>query len=177
MLDKIDLQLVAALQNDAKASLLQLGNCVGMSAPSVMERVRKLEQVGVITGYSATVNAKMLGLDITAFIGVSINYPDKIEAFKTWVANEPRVLECHHITGGATLLVKIKCRNTAALEELISIMRSELGAERTETMVVLSTSEERTTLPIMDGLSPDDPSPRPKRRSGSASQNRSKGGG
>ena len=154
MLDEIDHQLIEALQTDAKASLMQLGNRVGLSAPSVMERVRKLEQTGVITGYSAQVDAKRLGLDITAFIGVSVNYPDKIEAFTSWVANEPRVLECHHVTGGATLLVKIKCRNTEALEELISQMRSELGVERTETMVVLSTNEERSALPMTD-LTPD----------------------
>ena len=177
MLDQIDLQLVSELQKDAKASLLQLGNYVGMSAPSVMERVRKLEQRGVITGYSADVNAKMLGLDITAFIGVSINYPGKIEAFKNWVANEPRVMECHHITGGATLLVKIKCRNTSALEELISIMRSDLGAERTETMVVLSTSEERTTIPIADAPLPDESGPRAKRKSGPARQSHAKRNG
>tara|TARA_B100000029_G_scaffold296229_1_gene289530 strand:- start:201 stop:719 length:519 start_codon:yes stop_codon:yes gene_type:complete len=148
MIDEIDLQLIDALQVDAKVSLMALGTLVGLSAPSVMERIRKLEQTGVITGYSAHVDAKLVGLDITAFIGVSLNYPGKIEAFKTWVASEPRVLECHHVTGGATLLIKIKCRNTAALEELISTMRSDLGAERTETMVVLSTSEERATLPL-----------------------------
>ena len=119
-----------------------------MSAPSVMERIRKLEQAGVITGYSAIVDARRVGLDVTAFIGVAIDYPGRIGAFEQWVAEEPRVLECHHVTGSATLLLKVKCANTEGLEELIGAMRANLGVERTETMVVLSTSAERIALPV-----------------------------
>ena len=146
--DSVDLQLIRALQSDAKASLVKLGREVGMSAPSVMERIRKLEQAGVITGYSAIVDARRVGLDVTAFIGVSIDYPGRIDAFEQWVAQEPRVLECHHVTGGATLLLKVQCANTEGLEEIISAMRASLGVERTETMVVLSTSAERVALPV-----------------------------
>ena len=146
--DSVDLRLIRALQADAKASLVKLGREVGMSAPSVMERIRKLEQAGVITGYSAIVDARRVGLDVTAFIGVSIDYPGRIDAFEQWVAEEPRVLECHHVTGGASLLLKVKCASTEGLEDLIGVMRSNLGVERTETMVVLSTSAERVALPV-----------------------------
>ena len=149
--DSIDLQLISALQADAKASLVKLGREVGMSAPSVMERIRKLEQAGVITGYSAIVDARRVGLDVTAFIGVSIDYPGRIGVFEQWVAEEPRVLECHHVTGASTLLLKVKCASTEGLEDLISVMRSSLGVERTETMVVLSTSAERVALPVSPG--------------------------
>ncbi len=162
-LDDIDRQLIRELQADAKASLNRLGKTVGMSAPSVMERIRKLEQAGVIAGYTALIDARQIGLDITAYIGVSINYPDRIQAFKHWVASEPHVLECHHVTGGHTLLLKVKCCNTEALEQLISIMRSELGAERTETMVVLSTSAERVQLPL-DAAPPPPGAVKPRRR-------------
>ena len=127
---------------------MKLGREVGMSAPSVMERIRKLEQARVITGYAAIVDARRVGLDVTAFIGVSVDFPGRIDAFEKWVAREPRVLECHHVTGGATLLLKVKCANTEELEDLIGTMRSDLGVERTETMVVLSTSAERVALPV-----------------------------
>lgn len=147
-LDGIDRRLLAALQVDAKASLSHLGSLVGLSAPSVMERLRKLEAAGVISGYVALLDARKVGLDITAFIGVSVNYPNRIQAFEEWVAREPQVLECHHVTGGHTLLLKVKCRNTRALEGLISTMRSEMGAEHTETMVVLSTAAERVQVPL-----------------------------
>lgn len=154
-LDSVDNRLIDELQRDAKASLTRLGKKVGMSAPSVMERIRKLEQAGVIIGYAALVDARQVGLDITAFLGVSINYPDRIQDFTDWVAEEPRVMECHHVTGGYTLLLKVKCRNTKALEQLISVMRSKLAAERTETMVVLSTTAERVQVP----LEPVEPTP------------------
>jgi Lrp/AsnC family leucine-responsive transcriptional regulator len=119
-----------------------------------MERIRKLEQSKVITGYAAIIDARQVGLDITAFIGVSINYPTRIDAFKEWVVGEPRVLECHHVTGGYTLLLKVKCRNTDGLESLISVIRSRLAADRTETLVVLSTSAERVQIPIDTERSP-----------------------
>lgn len=147
-LDEIDLRIVAELQSDAKAALARIGETVGLSAPSVMERVRKLEQAGVIRGYHADVDAKKVGLDITAFVGVSINFPKGIDRFEKTVRPMPQVLECHHVTGGPTLLMKVKVRNTAALEELISSIRIIEGVERTETMVVLSTSTERAQVNI-----------------------------
>lgn len=147
-LDEIDLRIVAELQSDAKAPLARIGETVGLSAPSVMERVRKLEQAGVIRGYHADVDAKKVGLDITAFVGVSINFPKGIDHFEKTVRPMPQVLECHHVTGGPTLLMKVKVRNTAALEELISSIRIIEGVERTETMVVLSTSTERARVNI-----------------------------
>ena len=147
-LDDIDMRIVAALQADAKMPLARIGQSVDLSAPSVMERVRKLEQAGVIRGYHADIDAKKIGLDITAFVGVSINFPKGIDRFETAVKPMPEVLECHHVTGGPTLILKVKVRNTAALESLISSIRIVEGVERTETMVVLSTSTERTALPI-----------------------------
>ncbi len=144
-LDSIDAKLVARLQADAKASLNELGRQVGLSAPAVMERVRKLEKAGVITGYHATVDARRLGLDIAAFIGVSIRDPRHLSAAEEWAQGEPQIMECHHVTGGHSLLMKVKTKNTRALEQLISRIRQLEGVERTETMVVLSTHAERVT--------------------------------
>jgi Lrp/AsnC family leucine-responsive transcriptional regulator len=147
-LDDIDRQLVEALQEDCKQSLGKLGDQVGLSAPAVMERVRKLESTGVITGYHAAVDGRRLGLDITSFIGVSINYPKDIDQFLRELAERPEVLECHHVTGGHTLLLKVKTRNTASLERLISRLRQVEGVTRTETMVVLSTAAEGSRVPL-----------------------------
>jgi Lrp/AsnC family transcriptional regulator, leucine-responsive regulatory protein len=74
-LDDIDRQLLSCLQEDAKVSLNRLGERVGLSAPSVMERIRKLEQAGIITGYHATLDARAVGLDVAAFIGVRVQSP------------------------------------------------------------------------------------------------------
>jgi Lrp/AsnC family leucine-responsive transcriptional regulator len=148
IIDGIDRQLLDELQTDCKRSLKEIGAAVGLSAPSVMERVRKLENAGIIRGYRALLDGRMVGLDISAFIGVSISNPTLLTAFEEWVDSIPQVLECHHVTGGHTLLLKVKTPNTADLERLISRIRSMEGVASTETMVVLSTHTERVEIPI-----------------------------
>jgi len=121
---------------------------VGLSAPSVMERVRKLENAGIIRGYHGLLDARKVGLDISAFIGVSIGDPRLLSAFEEWVDSIPQVLECHHVTGSHTLLLKVKTQNTEDLEQLISRIRSMDGVASTETMVVLSTHTERVEIAL-----------------------------
>jgi len=147
-LDAIDRELLDVLQRDCKTPLAKLGKRVGLSAPSVMDRVRKLESAGVITGYHANVDGRTVGLDITAFIGVAINYPNDIEHFLAEIDERPEVLECHHVTGNYTLMLKVKTRNTASLEQLISSVRRIDGVTGSETMIVLSTATERARLPL-----------------------------
>lgn len=153
-LDAIDRQLLSLLQSDCKTSLQELGDAVGLSAPSVVERIRKLEQRGVIKGYHARIDARAVGLDVSAFIGVSMNYPKGIGSVEKQVLALDEVLECHHVTGAHTLLLKVKTRNTSTLEALLSRIRAINGVQRTETMVVLSTRAEKSELPVtqVDGV-------------------------
>ena len=146
--DDIDLHILAVLQENCKLPLAKIGARVGLSAPSVIERIKKLEDNGVITGYRAVLNARRLGKDVTAFIGVSISHPKLIGEFEQDIARFDGVLECHHVTGQHTLLLKVKTENTSSLEELISKIRSIEGVDRTETMVVLSTHTERTQIAL-----------------------------
>ena len=147
-LDRIDIQLLEELQRDAKLSLKGIGERVGLSAPAVMERVRKLEQAGVIRGYHAQIDARRAGVDVAAFIGVTISTPAKLRDFERYVDAVPAILECHHVTGAHTLLLKTRVPNTGALEQLISGIRSFEGVTGTETMVVLSTYSERIPVPL-----------------------------
>jgi len=147
-LDAIDFQILNTLQEQGRIPLSKLGEQVGLSSPSVIERVKKLEDNGIITGYHASLDARRLGKDVTAFIGVSINHPKAIGRFEQAVSTIEDVLECHHVTGEHTLLLKIKTENTASLERLISAIRSIEGVSRTETMVVLSTHVERATIAV-----------------------------
>ena len=160
IIDGIDRQLLDELQSDSKRSLKDIGAAVGLSAPSVMERVRKLENAGIIKGYHALLDARKVGLDISAFIGVSISSPAELAEFETWVESIPQILECHHVTGGHTLLLKVKTRNTEDLEKLISRIRSMEGVASTETMVVLSTHTERVEV----ALPPSESAPEARRR-------------
>jgi len=145
-LDDIDLRILAMLQEDCRTPLVRLGEAAGLSAPAVLERIKKLEAAGVITGYRAILDARRLGLDITAFIGVIMSHPSNIDRFEAELAALTGVLECHHVTGEYTLLLKVKTANTSSLEALISQIRSIDGVARTETMVVLSTHTERVQL-------------------------------
>jgi Lrp/AsnC family leucine-responsive transcriptional regulator len=142
-LDEIDVRILALLQEHCKMPLAKIGQRVGLSAPAVIERIKKLEEGAVITGYTAMIDARKVGCDITAFIGVLTSHPRSIRDVEQQIEDRPEVLECHHVTGGYTLLLKVKTANTTTLEELISHLRSIEGVARTETMIVLSTHTER----------------------------------
>jgi Lrp/AsnC family leucine-responsive transcriptional regulator len=146
-LDEIDRRILELLQADCKVALARVGEQVGLSAPSIVERVRKLENEGFIQGYHARLSARRLGLDVIAFISVWTAHPQVIKDFgATQLSEFDDVLECHHVTGDPSLLLKVKTRNTQSLERLISALRSLTGVERTETNVVLSTLVERPGL-------------------------------
>ena len=147
-LDATDLAILALLQENCKQPLAEIGKRVGLSAPSVTERIHKLEDAGVIQGYRAVIDARALGRDVTAFIGVEIEHPGAFDVFEKEVSGLADVLECHHVTGQHTLMLKAKAQNTEALERLIADLRSVDGVQRTETVVVLSTYLERSGVAI-----------------------------
>lgn len=161
--DATDRAILELLQENCKQPLAAIGEKVGLSAPSVVERIHKLEEAGVIQAYAAVLDARRIGKDVTAFIGVSTAAPDAIRSVEGAVNGIDEVLECHHVTGAHTLMLKVKTTNTATLEDLIGQIRSLMGVSRTETMVVLSTHAERSRIALDSSeLFPERP-----RRSGS----------
>lgn len=160
-LDSIDRALLVALQDDCKRSLADLGEQVDLSPPAVLERVRKLEEAGIVRGYHAQLDPRRVGLDIGAFIGVGIDHPRSIPKFESAVSKLPEVLESHHVTGRHTLLLKIRTSNTESLHQLIGAIRELPGVARTETMIVLATQMERGSIVIPPA---DDDAPRARAR-------------
>ena len=158
--DDTDIRILGLLQDDCRTPLARIGEQVGLSAPAVLERIKKLEAAGVITGYHAIIDGRRIGLDVTAFIGVITSDPDSIDEFERGVTALEDVLECHHVTGAFTFLVKVKTASTSTLERLITSIRSIEGVARTETTVVLSTHIERVQL----GLHSNDGAPPPHSR-------------
>jgi len=152
LLDQIDLKILSILQNDGRRRLADIADDVGLSAPAVMERVKKLEASGVIRGYQALVDGKKVGKDITAFIGVSIGNQRDLEKFAVQMMRYRDVLECHHVTGDESFVLKVKAANTNALEKLLAQIRSVDGVTRTVTKVVLSTAKEGQALELDAGL-------------------------
>jgi Lrp/AsnC family leucine-responsive transcriptional regulator len=163
--DATDLEILALLQENCKQPLAAIGQKVGLSPPSVLERIHKLEEAGVIVGYQAVLDARKLGREITAFIGVATERARDISRIEREVVAIDDVLECHHVTGAWTLMLKVKTHDTEALEELIERIRSCEGVGRTETMVVLSTHAERSRVSLAGSGEVEARSPR---RSGGA---------
>jgi Lrp/AsnC family leucine-responsive transcriptional regulator len=152
LLDATDIKILAILQEHARHHLAEIAKEVELSPPAVMERVKKLESRGIIKGYHAILDAKKLGKDITAFVGVSISQQCYIESFSSHMREHTDVLECHHVTGDESFILKVKTANTVSLEKLLAEIRSMEGVTRTVTKVVLSTSKENQTLCLEDSL-------------------------
>lgn len=134
LLDDIGRQILRALQEDARISFSELGRRVGLSSPAVAERVRRMEEGGVIQGYRAMVSYERLGFPITAFIRVSTPASRMHEA--DLIAEKiPEVLECHHLTGTDCLILKVVVSSVGHLEEVINQM-GHYG--QTTTSIVLS---------------------------------------
>ncbi len=154
MLDDVDHRILDLLQRDARMTNAAIAEQVGLSAPSVYERIKKLEARGVIRGYTAILNAAALGLPITAFVRVTVNSmpDDHIEAGIARLAQEHEVLECHHVAGEDCFILKVKVASPQHLERLLARVRTHLSVARTVTMIVLSTTKEDTRLPLLADL-------------------------
>jgi Lrp/AsnC family leucine-responsive transcriptional regulator len=148
-MDSIDHCLVHALQVDGRATQLELSKLVKLSQPATADRIRKLEQAGVIIGYTARVDASALGKDVTAFVGVSIEHPKYFEGFTKRVFGLDEVLECHRVAGSDSYLLKVKTSTTASLDTLlVETLRTIPGVTRTHTTIVLSSAKEETRIHV-----------------------------
>jgi Lrp/AsnC family leucine-responsive transcriptional regulator len=150
-LDPIDYRILDLLQRDARTTQVQIASEVGLSQPSVADRIKKLDQSGAIRGYVARLDPKALGNDIRAFIGVRISHPRHHEAFTRKIQQIAEVLECHRVAGLDSYLLKVVARDTAALDELLSdTLRRLAGVTRTTTTIVLATVKETTAVPLQE---------------------------
>jgi Lrp/AsnC family leucine-responsive transcriptional regulator len=141
VLDDIGRQLVAALQENARLSFSELGRLVGLSAPAVAERVRRLEEGGVITGYHASVDPAALGLTIAAFIRLSTS--GEGGRVPPLVRTLPEVLECYGITGTDSFLLKVAVESVPHLGRLLQQLEP-FG--QLNTSIILTTFVGRRTL-------------------------------
>jgi len=146
-IDEIDAKILELLQRDGRMKRSDVADEVNLSVSAVSERMRKLEERGVIQGYRAVVDAKRLRLDITAFIRVSVDGSEHYPNFVEQVANMENVLELHSITGEGSHVMKVRAKDTTALERFLSDIQAIPGVSKTTTSIVLSTFEETRTVP------------------------------
>jgi Lrp/AsnC family transcriptional regulator, leucine-responsive regulatory protein len=137
VLDDRDLAILTALQNDARATYADVGAAVGLSASAVHDRVRKLEQQGVIRGYRAVLNPEAIGLFVTALIAVTPLDPHQPDDLPARVREFPEVEDCYSVAGEANYVLKVRTRTTGDLEDLIRRLREKAGVT-TNTTIALS---------------------------------------
>ena len=118
MIDEIDWKILKALQQNARITFAELGRQIGLSTPAVIERIRKLEDTKIITGYRAEIDTAKIGLTITAFIRMSITGVDYSKIIKV-VEKSKEVLECHRGTGGDSFIMKVAVSSVEHLQGLI----------------------------------------------------------
>ena len=152
MFDAIDQKILQSLQEDGRLSHTAIAKEVGLSAPAIGERVRKLEQQGVIKGYQAVLDPEALGLHISAFVAI---IPQARVPGTTLVSNllaQAEIQELHAVAGEYSYIAKVRVTSTQALDEFLDRLFMLEGVERTQAMMILRTNVERTPfLPFGEG--------------------------
>lgn len=149
MINDLDRQILTILQRNARTSNAEIARQVGLAASAVFERVRKLEERGVIRNYSARIEPRAAGLGLVAFTFVRSNdRPGGIQTAEQ-LAEIPEVLEVHHVAGEDCFLVKVRAADTEALGRLLRERLGKIGTiTSTRTTIVLETVKETSELPI-----------------------------
>ncbi|MEX1121043.1 MAG: Lrp/AsnC family transcriptional regulator, partial [Balneolales bacterium] len=141
-LDETDIIILNHLQKEGRIQRNKLAAAVNLSVPSVSERMRKLKDRNFIEGYHAVLNSKEFGFDITAFIFIEVESSSYHRTFVDQAVEEAEVLECHSTTGDGSHILKIRTKNTASLENLLTKVQSWEGVKKTRSNIVLTTFKE-----------------------------------
>lgn len=155
-MDAVDARILAILQDDGRISMRDLGAAVGLSGPAVAERVRRLEESGIVRGYRAVVAPARLGWQIGAFISVALPDGRTPHEFEAYAAEAPEILECHRITGDDCYLLRVALPDIATLETVLERIK-RYG--RTRTSILLSSPVEGKRLLPTDGVESGSPTP------------------
>jgi len=151
-IDETDLKILEFLQDNARMKRNEIAEKIGLSLPSVTDRMNKLEELEVIETYKTKLNHKKLGKDITAFIFVTSESSTHYKDFVQHTVSSPEILECHSITGDGSHVLKIRTENTSSLEKLLAKIQSWKGVRSTRTSIVLSSLKETFTIDLKNYL-------------------------
>ena len=150
-IDKIDRQILQILQASAKITNAQLSKEIGLSPAPTLERVKKLEQSGLIKSYHAKLDTEKIGLGVSTFVLVSLmgHNKENIEKFTNEINTIDEVIECHHITGTGDFILKIIAKDIASYQKLMLEKVSDIPVvDNMQSMVILSTFKDSKVLPI-----------------------------
>ncbi len=143
-IDGIDKEILRDLMDDARKPILQIANKIGISGAAIHQRLRKLEQSGVISGSKFTVDNKVLGYSTMAFVGIYLDKAARNNDTVKELKKIPEVLECHYTTGNWSVLIKMICKDNEHLMHLLNTkIQSIEGVSRTETYISLEQQIDR----------------------------------
>lgn len=140
-MDDIDYQILECLKTNSRENATNIGTKIKLSTSAVIERIRKLENSGVIEGYTTIVNQSALGKELMAFIYVSLEHPKYNENFVKRINEHNPITECHYIAGDFDFILKVVTKSGKTLEAILNYIKSINGVSLTRTSVVLSTNK------------------------------------
>ncbi len=126
----------------------EIAEKIGLTIPAISERMRKMDEAGVIRNYACVADARMLHLDMMAFVFIATESSKSYQVIIDQAEKEPEIQECHAVTGGGSHLLKIRTVNTETLEKLLARIQSWQGVVNTTTNIVLSSPKETTALSL-----------------------------
>jgi Lrp/AsnC family transcriptional regulator, leucine-responsive regulatory protein len=150
-MDHIDRKILTILQASAKITNAQLSKDIGLSPAPTLERVKKLENAGILKSYHAKVDTDKIGLGVSTFVLVSLKGHNKenIENFLTEINKIDEIIECHHITGSGDFMLKIIAKDIGSYQQLMLEKVSNITVvDNMQSMVILSTFKDSKVIPI-----------------------------
>lgn len=150
-LDDIDRKIIEFLQQDSNITNAQLSQAIGLSPAPTLERVKKLEQAGIIRGYHAEVDPSQIGIGVSTFVMVSLKGHNKenINRFIQAIERIPEVVECHHVTGQADFILRLVSADIPSYQSLMLEKVTNIDVvDNMQSMVILSTFKKSNVIPI-----------------------------
>lgn len=143
-MDELDRKIMNHLASRGRISLAELAKTTGLSSPGVSDRIKRLEKQGLILGYTIKTDPAAAGFGLLCFIEVCLEKESDRRSFLDVVHSLPEVLECHHATGDYDYLLKVRCRDTSHLEQIITgELKAKTSGIKTKTTIILSTVKEK----------------------------------
>lgn len=147
-LDKTDVKILKALQNDGRESASHIAEKVNVSIPTVTERIRKLQDSGIILGFQTVIDPSSVGLDVAAIITIISGSSQYYKEVTIAAEETPEVIQCFSTTGNGSHMLFVITKNSNTLEELLRKIQSWPGVVRTETQIILSSYKLGSTVPL-----------------------------
>ena len=150
-IDRTDKKILEILQKNAKITNAKLSKQIGLSPAPTLERVRKLESRGIISGYHAKLNMSKIGLSVSTFVMVSLKGHNKknLQSFLDKIKDVENIVECHHITGNGDFILRIVAEDIESYQELMLDKVSEIEVtDSLQSMVILSTFKDNKVIPV-----------------------------